>query len=225
MALEVVTGAPFSGKGWWIEKQIARRESAGARGLLALSFTGIYSALAPGDESTFRDDEVSDSGSPRLAGYLLAAAVREAAQRELSGYIAVDSPRRAVQFLELTGGKVIIEATVTEGQAVRRAREHVSLISELAPRAKQKENADAIARCHRMVQTYFRERETALSGVEVQQVRAPTVPPLRAVTFAYKAAAAALRRNDAAAVRKWMQAAKDWSAGHGLPTAGIKVPA
>ena len=224
MALEVVTGAPFSGKGWWVEREIERREAAGERGLLALSFTGIYAALAPGDESTFRDDEVSDSGTPRLAGWLLAGAVREAAARELSGYVAVDSPRRAVQFLEITGGEVVIEATVTEGQAVRRAREHVSLIGELAPRAKQKENADAIQRCRAMVQTYFRERETALAGVEVREVRAPTTPPLRAITHAYRAAMKARRRGDTAAVRKWLTAARDWSAAHGLPTKGIIIP-
>ena len=225
MPLEVVVGAPFAGKNWWIEREIARREAAGARGLLMLSYTGIYSALAPGDESTYRDPEVSDSGTPRLAGYLMAGAVREAAQRELSGYVATDSPRRALQYLELTGGDSVIEVTVTEGQAFKRAREHVSLISELAPRAKQKDNAEASANCQRQIQTYFRERETALSGVEVRKVRAPTTPPLRAITYAYKAAAAAMRRKDTAGVRRWMQAAKDWSAGHGLPTAGIRVPA
>ena len=128
MPLEVITGAPFSGKGWWAEQEIERREAAGERGLLLLSYSTLFSALAPGDESVLRDDEVSDSGTPRLAGYLLAGAIREAAQRELSGYIAVDSPRRALQYLEITGGNVVIEATVSEGQAVRRAREHVSLI-------------------------------------------------------------------------------------------------
>ena len=225
MPLEVLTGAPFSGKNWWAEQQIERRESDGERGLLLLSYTGIYSALAPGDESTFRDDEVSDSGTPRLAGWLLAGAIREAAQRELSGYVAVDSPRRALQYLEITGGNVVIEATVTEGQAIRRAREHVSLISELAPRAKQKENAEAIARCQSMISTYFREREAELAGVEVRKVRAPTVPPVRAITQAYRAAMKARRRGDTEAVRKWLTAAKAWSIAHELPGAkGIIIP-
>ena len=183
MPLEVVTvGSPFSAKNWWIEKQIERREAAGARGLLALSYTGVYSAIAPGDESVLRDQEVSDSGTPRLAGWLLAGAIREAAQRELSGYVAVDSPRRALQYLEITGGDSIIEVQVTEAQAIRRAREHVSLISELAPRAKAKESAEAISRCQSMIRTYFAERETELSGVEVRKVRAPTVPPVRAIS-------------------------------------------
>ena len=224
MPLEVVTGSPFSAKSWWAEAQIERREAAGERGLLLLSYSSVYSALAPGDESVLRDDSVSDSGAPRLAGWLLAGAIREAAQRELSGYVAVDSPRRALQYLEIVGGDSIIEATVTEAQAVRRAREHVSLISELAPRAKQKENAEAIARCQSMIRTYFAERETALSGVEVRKVRAPTTPPLKAITQAYKAATKALRRNDTEAARKWLTAARDWSAAHGLPTKGIIIP-
>ena len=225
MPLEVLTGSPFSGKNWWAEEQIARREAAGERGLLLLSYTGIYSAMVPGDESTYRDDSVSDSGAPRLAGWLLAGAIREAAKRELSGYVAVDSPRRALQHLEITGGNVVIEATVTEAQAIRRAREHVSLISELAPRAKQKENAKAIQRCRSMVQTYFRERETELAGVEVRKVRAPTVPPVRAISQAYRAAMKARRRGDTEAVRKWLTAARDWSIAHGLPGAkGIIIP-
>ena len=225
MPLEVLTGAPFSGKNWWAEEQIARRESDGERGLLLLSYTSVYAGLVPGDESTYRDSEVSDSGAPRLAGWLLAAAVREASSRELSGYIATDSPRRALQFLELVGGDTILEATVSEGQAFRRAREHVSLISELAPRAKLKENAEAIARCQSMIKVYFAEREAALAGVEVRKVRAPTVPPVRAISQAYRAAMKARRRGDIKAVRRWLTAARDWSIAHGLPGAkGIIIP-
>ena len=99
------------------------------------------------------------------------------------------------------------------------------LISELAPRAKQKENAEAIACCKSMISTYFREREAALAGVEVRKVRAPTVPPLKAISKAYRAAMKARRRGDTAAVRKWMTAARDWSIAHELPGAkGIIVP-
>ena len=51
--LEVVTGPPFAGKGWWIADQIERREAAGEVGLVALNYTAMYMALAPGDESAF----------------------------------------------------------------------------------------------------------------------------------------------------------------------------
>ena len=74
MPLDVVTGPPFAGKNWWIAAEIERREAAGEVGLLALNYTSMYMALAPGDESAFRDAEVTDTGVPRLASYLFAAA-------------------------------------------------------------------------------------------------------------------------------------------------------
>ena len=45
--LTVVAGAPFSGKDRWIAAEIERRESGGARGLLALSYTALFAALVP----------------------------------------------------------------------------------------------------------------------------------------------------------------------------------
>ena len=93
MPLEIVVGAPFAGKDRWIAAEIERREADGELALVALNFTAMYSAIAPGDGSVYRDELVSDTGVPRLAGYLLAAAIAEAGRRELSGYVAVDSPR------------------------------------------------------------------------------------------------------------------------------------
>ena len=94
--LEVVTGAPFSGTGRWIAAQVDNREAAGELGVVAINYTDIYAAISPGANSQYRDDAVSETGVPRLAGYLYAAAVREAAARELSGY--VDDRLRALQL-------------------------------------------------------------------------------------------------------------------------------
>lgn len=222
--LEVVTGAPFAGKSWWVESEIERREAAGEFGLLALNYTGLFAAIVPGLESQYRDQEVGDSGTPRFAGWLLAAALAQAVERELSGYVLTDSPRRAVAALEQTGARHVIEVTIAESTAHKRAEEHVELLRATTPRAAAEDGADAASRCRQMVATYFRER-SQLDTVTVRRVRAPTVPPLRAITHAYRAAASARRRGDTAAVRKWLTAARDWSAAHGLPTAGIKVPA
>ena len=167
--LTVVAGAPFSGKDRWIAAEIERRESGGARGLLALSYTALFAALVPGAESVYRDQEVSDSGAPRFAGWLLAAAVSEAATRELAGYVAVDSPRRAVDLLGRIGGTGLVEVQVPEATAVARADAHVAVVSELSPRAGQD---DAKARCLQMVRQYFAERDV-LDTVDVRPVRAP----------------------------------------------------
>ena len=167
--LTVVAGAPFSGKDRWIAAEIERRESGGARGLLALSYTALFAALVPGAESVYRDQEVSDSGAPRFAGWLLAAAVSEAATRERAGFVAVDSPRRAVDLLGRIGGTGLVEVQVPEATAVARADAHVAVVSELSPRAGQD---DAKARCLQMVRQYFAERDV-LDTVDVRPVRAP----------------------------------------------------
>ena len=56
--LQVVVGSPFAGKDRWVSSaEIERREADGELGLLALSFTGLYSAIAPGAESVYRDED------------------------------------------------------------------------------------------------------------------------------------------------------------------------
>ena len=203
--LQIVVGAPFSGKGQWVAAEVERREAEGARGLLSLSYTALFAAMVPGTESVYRDQDVSDSGAPRFAGWLLATAVREAAARELAGYVAVDSPRRAVDLLgRIGGGDSVIEVHVPEATAVARADQHVAMVRELAPRAGQD---DAKARCLGMVRQYYAERD-ALDTVDVRQVRAPDVPSDQAVAYAWRAAVGARRRGDQAAADKWADAAK-----------------
>ena len=102
--LTVVVGAAFAAKSWWIDREIERRESDGEIGLVHLSYSGVYGAIVPGAESVYRDARVSDSGAARYAAYVLRLAVGEAARRELSGYVAYDSPRLAVQAAQELGG-------------------------------------------------------------------------------------------------------------------------
>ena len=101
--MRIVTGAPFAGKRLWTDREIERREAAGEIGLLALDYTSLYSAIAPGLSSVFRDQRVTDSGAARFAGWALAAMVREANERELDGYVLTDSPRRALALAGAAG--------------------------------------------------------------------------------------------------------------------------
>ena len=135
MAMEIIIGPAFSGKHAVAEQLIEEREAAGELGLVALSFTGLFAAIAPGAESTYRDENVSDSGTPRLVGYLLSTAIAEASRRELAGYIELDSPRRALQLVEQAVASSLIEVSISETTVRRRAAEHVDMLQALAPRA------------------------------------------------------------------------------------------
>ena len=131
MPLEVVVGAPFAGTGRWVESQISKREAGGERSIVRIGYSEIYSGIVPGVESSYRDAEVSDTGAPRMAAWLYAAAIRQAAERELSGYIQTDSPRRATQILQEIGGdRNIIEVSVSKAQAFKRSEEHLAACGE-----------------------------------------------------------------------------------------------
>ena len=217
MPLEIVTGAPFSGKDRFIAAEIERREADGELALLALNFTAMYSALAPGAASVYRDEAVSDTGVPRLAGYVLAAAIAEAGRRELHGYIAVDSPRRAVQAVQQLGIRGVIEVAVPEATALQRAETHVDMVRSLAPRAGADDAKAAAARCRKMVQTYYRERDV-LEPFDVRKVQAPDRPSDQAIQYAWRAAIKAAKRGDSAARDKWKAAAQRM-----LATRGVKA--
>lgn len=208
MPLEIVTGAPFSGKDRWIAAEIERREADGELALLALNFSALYSAIAPGAASVYRDEAVSDTGVPRLAGYLLAAAIAEAGRRELHGYIAVDSPRRAVQAVQQLGiQRGVIEVVVPEATALQRAATHVEMVRSLAPRAGAEDSKAAAARCRKMVAAYYRERDV-LEPFDVRQVQAPDRPSDQAIQYAWRAAIKAAKRGDSADRDKWKAAAQ-----------------
>ena len=212
MPLEVVVGPPFAGKDRWIAAEIERREAAGEVGLVALNYSSMFSAIAPGAESVYRDAAVSDSGAPRLAAYLLAAAISEAATRELGGFIAVDSPRRAIAALEKTAGRRLFEVTVREETAHRRAADHLKQLRAIAPRSA---GDSAVARCRQVVRAYFAERDV-LNSVDVVQVRAPDRPSDNAIRYAWTAAIRAAKGGDNVARDKWIGAAKRMLATRGI---------
>ena len=209
--IEVVVGAPFAGKRQWIDREIERRESDGEIGLLALDYTGVYAAIVPGLASVYRDQRVTDSGSARFAGYMLAVTLTAAVERELSGYLAVDSPRRALAALAQTGGSQVVEVTVSQETALRRSQQHVELVKALAPRAAD----DAAERCRKVVQTYYNERDV-LDSVDVRRVQAPELPSDNAIRYAWTAAIRAAKRGDTEKRDKWTAAAKRMLATRGI---------
>ena len=91
MAVEVVTGAVFSGKARYVRQEIARREAAGELGLAMLDWTALFTALFPGRLDAFRDDAVSDTGAPRMAGAVFNFAAGAILTREISGYLLTNS--------------------------------------------------------------------------------------------------------------------------------------
>ena len=213
--LTVVVGAPFAGKDRYIAAQIEQREAAGEIGLVHLSYSGIYAAMVPGLDSVYRDGRITDSGAARFAGYVLRLAVGEAARRELSGYVAVDAPRSALAALAQTGGDSVVEVTVTEQEALRRSREHVELVSTLAPRAAADDAKAAAAKCRQVVAAYFNERP-ALDAVDVRQVTAPDLPSDNAIRYAWNAAIRAAKRGDTERRDKWNAAARRMLAARGI---------
>ena len=217
MSLTVVVGAPFSGKRLWIDRQIAAAESAGTVGTLALDFTSLYSAIVPGLDSVFRDQRITDSGAARFAGWLLSAAVREANTRELPGYVAVDSPRRAVQAARELGGAPVVEVTVSQETALRRSQQHVDLIRDLAPRAGAEDSKEAAAKCRQMVKAYYSERGVLGTLPTVpEQVTAPDLPSDNAIRYMWSAAIRAAKSGDEAKRDKWTAAAKRALAARGV---------
>jgi len=214
VSLSIVVGAPFSGKGWWVAQEIKRREADGELGLVSLNYSALYSALIPGIDSVYRDSRVSDSGAARYAAYLLAIAVREAHTRELSGFVAVDSPRRAVQAVQEIGGAPVVEVTVSRTEALRRADRHIELIRDLAPRAAADDGAEAAQRCRQMVASYYAERDVL--PPDTRQVTAPEIPSDRAIQYMWNAAIRAAKASDTERRDKWKRAAQRALAARGI---------
>lgn len=157
MPVDVVTGPPFSGKGQFVRDEIGRRERAGELGLLALDFTALYAALVPGPESQYRDEAVSDTGAPRLASYLYAAAAAAIAARELRGYAVTQSPRQALALAARFGGR-LYEVPADVGDIAARSEAHMSTLARTVARA-----SAGPAACRRAAVTYQRE-SPALAG-------------------------------------------------------------
>ena len=48
MAVEVVTSAPFGGKGMYARAEVERREEGGELGLIVIDWSRLFAALYPG---------------------------------------------------------------------------------------------------------------------------------------------------------------------------------
>ena len=212
--LTIVTGAPFSGKRLWTDREIEQAEEEGAVGWLALDFTSFYSAAVPGLGSVYRDQRVSDSGAARYAGWLLGAAIREAGQRELDGFVLTDSPRRALALAAQIGGAPMVEVVVTQEAALRRSQQHVELVKALAPRAAQDDGAEAAQRCRKMVEAYYNERDVL--PPDTRQVTAPAMPSDNAIKYMWSAAIRAAKAGDTTKRDKWTNAARRALAARGV---------
>ncbi len=212
--MTIVVGAPFSGKRLWVDSEIERRETDGEVGLLAIDYTSLYSAMVPGLSSVFRDQRVTDSGAARFAGWLLGAAIREAGDRELPGFVLTDSPRRALGLAAQIGGAPLVEVSVSQDVALKRSQRHVDLVKDLAPRAATKDGKAAIAKCRQMVDQYYRERDVLPAGT--RQVTAPDIPSDRAIQFMWNAAIKAAKAGDTARRDKWKRAAQRALAARGI---------
>ena len=153
--IEVVTGPPFAGKGQYVRDEIARREDAGRLGLIAVDFTAIFTAIAWGVQSSYRDENVSDTGAPRLARTLYEAALAAVIARQLHGYVTTNSPRRAIAISDRLDGAPILDVAVSVEDMAERSQAHLTGLRRRVPRAR---GEDADARCRKAGQTYIRER-------------------------------------------------------------------
>ena len=155
MPIVVVTGAPFSGKGQFVRDEIERREQDGELGLVAVDFTALYSSLVPGEQSSYRDDAVSETGAPRWVGYLFAIAVVQAFDRELSGYISTPNPTRALEIADKANAPIVaIDATVDE--IASRVKTHIRDLSRTVPRATRDRT---VGRCRKAAAVYLRDED------------------------------------------------------------------
>ena len=152
MPIVVVTGAPFSGKGQFVRDEIERRETDGELGLISIDFTAIYTAITPGEQSSFRDDAVSDTGAPRLAGYVFAVLLAALKDRELSGYVSTPSPRRALEIAD-TAGAPILDIAASIDQIGVRINTHMSDLQKTVARATR---ARTVGRCRKAATSYLR---------------------------------------------------------------------
>lgn len=159
MPLQVVTGPPFSGKGRYARWSIAQREARGDLGLMLLDWTALYLALVPGEQSALRDDEVSETGSPRLVGLAYTFLVGQAIRRELDGYVTVNAPRRALEIAD-QGGLDILEMQVSTADLASRTNRHMARLSRTVDRATR---AGMVGSCTDAVATYLRD-ESLLEG-------------------------------------------------------------
>ena len=157
----LVTGPPFSGKAQYVRDEIERREGDGELGLVLLDWTALFAALVPGIQSSYRDERVSETGSPRMVSAAFAFAAGAIAARELRGYVTSQSPRQAVD-LAIRYSWEIVEVGADPGDVADRARAHMTRLRRRVRRAAEA-GAALLANCRRAAVAYYRE-QPALEG-------------------------------------------------------------
>ena len=167
MAVEIVTGPPFSGKARYVRQAIERREAAGELGLIALDWTAIYLALFPGAQSAFRDEAIGDSGAPRAAGAAFDFVVGAIAARELSGYIATQSPERAVALADRFDAR-LVEVDAPPDVVASRAELHMRSLGRTVTRAALSASRP---RCRRAGAAYFNQQDKLVGRAHVARQR------------------------------------------------------
>ena len=110
-------------------------------------------ALVPGEQSQYRDEALGATGASRLVGSVYDAVVGLLLVRQLSGYIAVPSPRRALSLAARFGGAQVWDVTAPPDAIALRVQAHVSALMGRVPRAGNAESS-----CRRAVGTYYNER-------------------------------------------------------------------
>ena len=161
MPIVVITGPPFSGKGQFARAEIVRRETDGELGLVALDYTPLFTAIVPGEQSAFRDAEVADTGAPRLAGYAFAVLLAALLDRELSGYVAVPSPRRAIEISDKAGGAPILDIDANVEDIATRIKVHMRNLQKTVPRATR---ARTVGRCRGAATAYLTSTHVLVGG-------------------------------------------------------------
>ena len=96
MAVEVVAGAPFSGKARYVRQEIERREAAGELGLIALDWSAaLPRACSPVNSPSCATRRYRTPGRRGRPGPRMTSWSAPSRPVSLSGYILTQSPRRA----------------------------------------------------------------------------------------------------------------------------------
>ncbi len=132
MSLTILRGPAGAGK----SQVIAGRLRPGQ---VVIDFSRLYVALSGVERGPDGRYPVRQSGDPRLAlsEYMRLTAIREASQRELSGYVTTsDSRPEAVERLQSAGADGPVE-TIDPGEATVRARLANAATGELSAECAQ----------------------------------------------------------------------------------------
>lgn len=163
MAVEVITGPPFSGKRRFAMLEIERREAQGEVGIVLVDWTSIYSAVVPGQQSALRNEAVTNSGAARMSSAMFDFLLGAIAARELEAYVTTQSPRRAVEIADRLHAP-IIEVEADPAEIADRADDHMRSLRRVVTRATQ----DALrAQCGRQAVSYYREAPRLVSRARV----------------------------------------------------------